>query len=249
MSLAVYIKDPPTFLKPPVYPKRQTGDRFFYTFISTVGLLSIIFALWPYFAWQLTTASRLSAKINEFPIPKGEVLSASSTLAANVQVVKDPDGFSYFTTNYKPAALPAGRQGSRPQEFLVTIPKLKIEKAKSKVDSLRYDTSLAHFPGSALPGEVGNVFITGHSVLPQFNDPKNYRAIFTKLSDLEIGDDVYIDIAGQKLHYIVQYLKIVDPHDLSVLSPISSTGRNLTLMTCVPPGTNLKRLVVITSLI
>ena len=103
--------------------------------------------------------------------------------------------------------------------------------------------------GTALPGDVGNSFITGHSVLPQFADPENYRAIFTKLSDLEIGDDVQVTMAGQNFHYTVGYSKIVDPRDLSVLAPISANGRNLTLMTCVPPGTSSKRLVVITSLI
>lgn len=242
MSLAVYIKKPPVYFKPPNPKRKRTGDRFFFSFISIVGLMSLMFALWPYFSWQFTTASRLTAKIDEFPIPKGEVLSLKSTLSANVQVAQDPDGFSYFTTNYKP-------QGPRPQEFQVTIPKLKIKDAEVKVDNLKFDKSLAHFPGTPLPGETGNSFVTGHSVLPQFADPENYRAIFTKLSDLEIGDDVYVEINAQKLHFAVQYAKVVDPHDLSVLSPISSTGHNLTLMTCVPPGTNLKRLVVITNLI
>ena len=115
---------------------------------------------------------------------------------------------------------------------------------------MKFDQNLAHFPGTAIPGEVGNAFITGHSVLPQFADPKNYRAIFTKLSDLEVGDDVYVEMPDNStLHFSVQYSKVVDPRDLSVLLPISATGRNLTLMTCVPPGTNIKRLVVITSLI
>ena len=243
MSLAVYIKAPPVLPKLPKIAKDHSKrDRFFYGLISAVGVFSIGFAIWPYFAWQLTTASKLTQKIEKFPIPQAQVLSASTILANEVQVAKDPDGFSYFTTTYKP-------EGTRPTEFFITIPKLEIENAKTKVDSIRFDTSLAHFPGSALPGEVGNSFITGHSVLPQFADPKNYRAIFTELSDLEIGDNVYVEISGQKLSFVVQYAKIVDPRDLSVLLPISATGRNLTLMTCVPPGTNLKRLVVITSLI
>ena len=65
----------------------------------------------------------------------------------------------------------------------------------------------------------------------------------------EVGDDVLVEFPDKTLHFTVQYAKVVDPKDLSVLLPISSTGRNLTLMTCVPPGTNIKRLVVITSLI
>ena len=178
------------------------------------------------------------------PIPKSEVLSAKSTLESNVQVVKDPDGFSYFV----PTNLVI-EEKDRPTEFYLSIPKLKIFKAKVKVDNLNFYISLSHFPNSALPGEVGNSFITGHSVLPQFYDPTNYLTIFSKLSDLEIGDDVIAELGGNKFQYTVGYSKIVDPHDLSVLSKISPNGRNLTLMTCVPPGANTKRLVVVTSLL
>ena len=235
MALTLYLK------KSTYPPKPKITDRAFYALIGAVGLGAVTFAVWPILAWQLTVAPRLTAKIEVLPIPQGEVLS-TKTARVDVQVVKDPDGFSYFTTSLKPS-------GPRPKEFVLSIPKLKIQNARVKVDSLNFYESLAHFPGSAIPGEVGNSFITGHSVLPQFNDPKNYRAIFTKLSDLSIGDDVIVEIEGQTLYFTVQYAKIVDPRDTSVLLPISSAGRNLTLMTCVPPGTNTKRLVIITSLI
>src|SRR3989344_4633648 len=240
MDLQIYSKDSLPIAE--IGGRSKRPDRYFYALILLVGISSILFAAWPFVIWQFSTGPRLKASVGDMPVPRSKVHTAKTIYTEGIQIIKDEDGFSYFATSYKP-------QGPRPKEFYITIPKLKIFKAQALVDSLNFTKNLSHFPGSALPGEVGNVFITGHSVLPQFNDPKNYRAIFTKLSDLEIGDDVYIDIAGQKLHYIVQYLKIVDPHDLSVLSPISSTGRNLTLMTCVPPGTNLKRLVVITSLI
>ena len=240
MPLAVYVKAPPKKPAKPLVGKKT--ERFFFVALTLIGLFSIFFATWPIIVWQLKTLPKLTAVIDLQPIPQAQVLSSKVTLDQNVQVVADPDGFSFFTTDYKP-------QGPRPQEFFLTIPKLDIENAKVKVDSTRFDKSLAHFPGTALPGEVGNPFITGHSVLPQFADPKNFRAIFTKLSDLEIGDDIYVAINGQKLHFVVQYAKIISPHDTSVLLPISQSGRNLTLMTCVPPGTNTKRLVVITSLI
>lgn len=237
MALAVYIKDDPA-LRAQISKKK---DRFFFGLMSIVGLVSIIFSAWPYLVWQLTTLPKLSGKIDQIPVPASQVLS-QTTLPESVQVAQDPDGFSYFTTNLKPV-------GARPKEFKVTIPKLKIAKAIARVDSLNFYDSLAHFPGSALPGEIGNSFITGHSILPQFYDPTNYRAIFSKLSDLEVGDDVYVEIEDQRLHFAVQYAKVVDPRNTSVLAPISANGRNLTLMTCVPPGTNLKRLVVITHLI
>lgn len=225
-------------------PRNRKKERIFFAGISTIGAISIIFAIYPFIVWQLSTLPKFTHKIEEVPVPQAQVLSATSTLQENVQVAKDEDGFSYFTTNYTPPP-----QSDRPKDFLLSVPKLEVKNAKVKVDSLNFYDSLALFPGSAMPGDVGNSFITGHSVLPQFADPKNYRAIFTKLSDLEVGDDIYADINGKTQHFIVQYAKIVDPHDVSVLLPISPNGHNLTLMSCVPPGTNLKRIVVIANLI
>ncbi|OGD86429.1 hypothetical protein A2870_00985 [Candidatus Curtissbacteria bacterium RIFCSPHIGHO2_01_FULL_41_11] len=238
MPLAVYIKEN-TAAK---VARARKKDRTFALTLLSIGIISIVFSVWPYFSWQLITLPRLTSKIKEVPIPQGQVLSGTSIPQNNIQVVTEPDGFSYFSTTYKP-------KEPRPDEFTITIPKLKIDKAKVKVDSTDFSKSLALFPGTAIPGDVGNSFITGHSVLPQFNDPKNYRAIFTRLSDLEVGDDIYVTVEGKTLHFTVQYSKVVDPKDLSVLSPISQNGRNLTLMTCVPPGTSTKRLVVITGLI
>lgn len=238
MTLAIYLKEDTAKTR----QAKLKRERTFFAIIAAIGLTAVSFAIWPLLVWQAKTLPKIMAKVEEAPIPQGQVLSEKSILEANVQVIENPDGFSYFSTSYVP-------QGPRPIQFRVTIPKLKIKDATVKVDSLNFFTSLAHFPGSALPGEVGNSFITGHSVLPQFADPKNYRAIFTKLSDLEVGDDVHVEMAGQTFHYVVQYAKVVNPQDLSVLAPISQNGRNLTLMTCVPPGTSTKRLVVITSLI
>ena len=256
MARYIYVKETPAAyreaLKKLNRARHRKRDRFFFGLVSLIGASAIIFAILPFLAWQISTLPKLTGGVDSAPVPEQQILSAKTALAASVQVIQDPDGFSYFVpvnAEYNEATQSAQLASPRPQEFFITIPKLKIKKAKVKVDSLKFDTSLSHFPGSAIPGEIGNAFITGHSVLPQFADPKNYRAIFTKLSDLEVGDDVYIQMDDQTLHFSVQYSKVVDPRDLSVLLPISATGRNLTLMTCVPPGTNIKRLVVITSLI
>lgn len=242
MPLAIYVKNPP---KKPRNPKTE---KYFYIGISVVGLCALVFSVFPFFAWQLTVLPKISSKVENVPIPNGNVLSSVSAIKQNVKVVKDPDGFSYFMpVNLPPVS--GGQSMERPVEFSISVPKLEIFDARVLVDELKFDKNLSHFPGTALPGEAGNSFITGHSVLPQFADTKNYRAIFTKLSSLEIGDDIVVELDGNKFNYIVQYSKVVEPEDLSVLAPISSTGKNLTLMTCVPPGTNIKRLVVVATLI
>ncbi len=244
MALIVYVKENPN---PSYLTKNKKRDRVFFSLVSLLGLSAIFFTAWPLLTWQLTTLPKLTAKVSKVPIPQTQVLSAKQTLEQNVQVVKDADGFSYFipTTFSKEGQKP----NIRPKEFYLSIPKLKIQKAKVKVDNLNFYNSLSHFPQSALPGEVGNSFVTGHSILPQFYDPQNYLTIFSKLSELEIGDDIIVEIESQRISFTVQYSKIVDPHDTSPLLPISASGRNLTLMTCVPPGANTKRLIVVTALL
>ncbi|MBI4037460.1 class E sortase [Candidatus Curtissbacteria bacterium] len=250
MALAIYVKKTKSeknfgkigkkgFLAAAYFLIRH--EKQYFITIALIGISSMVFALFPMIVWQFKTLPKLSQKIGNLPIPKTEVLSAQ-TLAANVSVAREEDGFTYFTTDIRP-------QGPRPKEYTLSIPKLEIKDAQVLVDSVKFDSNLAQFPGTALPGDIGNTFITGHSALPQFANPKNYRTIFSKLPDLEVGDTIYVQIEGKKMEYVVQYSKVVDPKDLSVLLPITPSARNLTLMTCVPPGTNSKRLVVITSLI
>jgi len=98
------------------------------------------------------------------------------------------------------------KQQNTPDIFYLTIPKLGIEKAEvdTNSESLSPDERLGHYPGSALPGEVGNTFIYGHSVLPMFYDPTNYRTIFSTLDKLEKaianvlaeGKNVTYDLGG-----------------------------------------------------
>lgn len=132
-------------------------------------------------------------------------------------------------------------------EFKISIPKISLEAANTLVYSSHFEENLAHLPGSALPGEKGNVFITGHSMLPNLT-PKDSKAFFAKLPDVKKGDEIIVDALSQKYIYKVTELKIVDPKDISVILPPDSSGRYISLMTCVPPGFNTKRLVVVAKL-
>lgn len=242
MALVHYVKSPPP------KPKNPAVSRGFYISMLLVGIIAIGFAIYPIIVWQVSTLPRLTAKVEKFPIPASQVLTSPKMLES-VEVVKNADGFSYFEPKSNADFLTSLSNLERPAEFFLSVPKIKIRNARVAVDSTKFQKNLAHFPGTAIPGEIGNSFITGHSVLSQFADPKNYLGIFTELSKLEVGDDIEISLSGKTLHYVVLYSKVVDPKDTSVLLPISSSSRNLTLMSCVPPGTSLKRLVVITSLI
>ncbi len=146
-----------------------------------------------------------------------------------------------------------GASTTVPEFFYLSVPKLGIDKAlvEANAKSLNPDVALGHYRGSSLPGEVGNVFIYGHSVLPWFFNPKNYKTIFSTLDKLDIGDTVYIWYNNKRLSYQISAKKIVYPEEVNPLANVAPEFLNdstVTLMTCVPPGTKLKRLLVIGTL-
>ncbi len=101
---------------------------------------------------------------------------------------------------------------------------------------------VVHYPGTANPGQQGNVVIFGHSS-GQWWAPGNYKFIFTVLDKVKIGDKIYIDYQGTRYTYRMYDSKIVPPTELSVLN--QGSDNILTLITCTPVGTSAKRLIVI----
>lgn len=102
---------------------------------------------------------------------------------------------------------------------------------------------VAHARGSALPGEAGNVYIFAHST-DAFYNVGRYNAVFYLLGKLQKDDEVYIYYKGEKLTYKVLEVKVVSPFAVKYLGDLG-IGHSLTLQTCYPPGTTLKRLVVV----
>ncbi len=134
-------------------------------------------------------------------------------------------------------------------EAKLAIPKISVEAPISwNVDDNNLNQKLlegvAHYKGTALPGELGNVFITGHSSYYSWVR-SSYKDVFALLDKLNVGDKIYIRYGQKTFTYQVASSKVVSPDKLEVLD---ATGNyTLTLMTCVPIGTNLNRLIVIAS--
>ena len=98
-------------------------------------------------------------------------------------------------------------------------------------------------PGaSALPGEIGNLVITGHSAGDIYTS-NQYKFIFSGLERLTINDLIYVDYGGVRYTYSVTGLETVEPTEVSKL--VYNTDKPmLTLITCTPLGTSRYRLLV-----
>ena len=111
--------------------------------------------------------------------------------------------------------------------------------------NMAMENGVAQFsiPGaSAMPGEIGNLVITGHSAGDIYSN-NQYKFIFSGLERLNAGDLVYIDYKGTRYTYSVTKKETVEPSDVGALVYETSKPM-LTLITCTPLGTSRYRLLV-----
>ena len=97
---------------------------------------------------------------------------------------------------------------------------------------------VGHLEGSSLPvgGENTHSVVSAHRGLPS-------SKLFTDLDRLEKGDTFQIVVLDQVLTYQVDYIKVIEPTDVSDLQIIEG-GDYCTLFTCTPYGINTHRLLV-----
>lgn len=121
-----------------------------------------------------------------------------------------------------------------------------VDSYNEKVYNQFLKEGLAHFKGTPLPGDGGNSFIYGHSAVETFfNGHQNLpETIFSRLSNIDIGQEVDIKKEEKVLRYIVRSKKIVSPDDFSILES-QNNKETVTLMTCWPLGIGTKRLIVV----
>ena len=141
------------------------------------------------------------------------------------------------------------------KDFSIVIPKIgAVAPVIANIDPINPENYLsalrrgvAHAAGTPMPGEFGNTYIFAHST-DTFYNVGAYNAVFYLLGKLTEGDEIYIYYKGEEYIYIVSDKRIVASEDVKYLGK-QGDWNTLTLQTCYPPGTTLKRLVVVANLI
>lgn len=116
------------------------------------------------------------------------------------------------------------------------IPAIGIDETiRSGVALSVIDQGVAHWAGTAKPGEYGNVVLAGHRTTK--TQP------FLDLDKLVPGDLVFLtDGDGFEVIYRVSSTIIVDPSDLWIT--YDSTSPTVTMFACHPKGSERYRIVV-----
>jgi len=118
----------------------------------------------------------------------------------------------------------------------IEIPRLGVSEVVVEGVSFRsLRVAAGHVPGTAFPGESGNVAIAGHR-----------DTFFRKLSQIRSRDQITLTTLRGSFNYSVESTRIVEPTAVEVLRP--SREPTLTLITCYPfsyIGPAPKRFIVI----
>lgn len=211
--------------------------------ILVSGMSVVLYVFSPLLIWQLTLAPAFAEQQITVPIPHHNLVTAIN-LASLVNIsLQRLSGIDFTNAaNWYPQ-YDFKHNTPRENSYFITIPKLHISNAFVSTVDTDLSKHLVNLAGTAVPPDKGNTVIFGHSTLPQLFNPKDYKTIFANAHTLEPGDTILAMVNDVTYTYKIVSLTVVEPEDTSVLSQ-SLDDSYLTLITCTPPGTIWKRLIV-----
>lgn len=141
------------------------------------------------------------------------------------------------------------------ESFSIIVPKIRANaKVVENVDpynsaeyQLKLTEGVAHAKGTSLPGETGNTFLFAHSS-DNFYNANRYNSVFYLLNKMEYDDVFYLIKDKIMYEYSIIEKSVVEPDQVQYLTD-QSLHKKATLMTCWPPGTTLKRLILVGDLV
>ena len=238
----VYIKKEKTNLK--IYI-RLLGVLFILS-----GIAFFIHFFFPVISYQLFIAGRFTNNEIESPVPKRLVVNNNSFTTLIAQGVNSltsdyTDARNWYPSLNKESAIAKTKKNDEEKvdKYTLSIPKINVENAEVSTVDYDLDKHLVQYLGTSIPGKDGTAVIFGHSTLPYLFNPNNYKTIFAHAHELKVGDEVFATVNGISYKYKIFAVNITNPEDTNILSQ-SYDHSYITIVTCTPPGTTWKRLVI-----
>lgn len=211
---------------------RLTSGLFFIS-----GILILLYVLFPMISWQIYFQPAFASQKIVASIPHANIVDLARNSIDSTDYTKAENWFKNFTPGS------AQKKQTDTPSYVISIPAIKIDNAIVSTIDTDLGKHLVNYQGTGIPGKNGNAVIFGHSTLPQLFNPKDYKTIFTNVYKLKNGDTVYAILNGVTYTYKIFKMTVVDPTDTSALIQ-DYDDSYLTLVTCTPPGTIWKRLIV-----
>ena len=159
--------------------------------------------------------------------------TTTTTLAATSSTV----GAAAPAPQTKPIAPPREPRAREPivQIGKIHIPKIGLDHPIFEGVTLTViDEGPGHWPGSAVPGQLGNAVFAGHRV--------THSHPFRRIHELVPGDEIIFETNDGVFTYHMTGFEIVTPKDVHIVNP--TPDATVTLFACHPPGSARQRYVV-----
>ncbi|HUF33810.1 MAG TPA: class E sortase [Acidimicrobiales bacterium] len=196
--------------------------------LITVGVLVLAFVAYQLWGTGLQEARAQSQLEAEFEA----ALTPTTVPGTTTTTTTGPEPTTTTTTTAPPPV--KGDAVARLQIPRIGVDKVVVEGVS--LDDLKRGPG--HFPGTPLPGELGNSAIAGHRT--------TYGAPFYDIGELEEGDEILVTTPRGEFRYLVSSVTVVRPDQVEVLDP--SDDARLTLTTCHPRFSARQRLIVVATL-
>jgi len=217
-------------------------------FVAVAGLALAGYTFFPLISYEVYIQPAFASQTFASPIPQTTIITQDSIKSL---LQNTADQLSHLGNSNDNSWLPPTSANQYKEvgvteqlsNYYISIPRLEIDNAYVSTIDNNVNLHLVHFPGTALPPNTGNAVIFGHSTLPQWFDSHNPHAIFATALDTQIGDSISVTVGSKVYTYKVVIMTIVPAEDTSYLAQ-DSDGSYLSIITCTPPGTTWKRLVI-----
>lgn len=177
-----------------------------------------------------------------------EAISTSLAPTTTVAAITTSTSATTTTVYSGPPTLAPGEsvpvpEGLPPDDFVepeviigeLVIPALLLSQTIYKGVTLpTLDKGVGYWPGTAMPGHVGNVVLGGHRV--------SKKKPFRNIDVLVPGDEIYLTTAEGTFVYAVTGTQIVEPTETWIID--QGETATLTLFACHPPHSTKQRIVV-----
>jgi len=233
-AYAQYLASTPRFF--PMMKKKNIGTHLGYFIIMVCVLFVFLYGETYVGRWIFIVRQELSYDLSALPANTGGNTKIGGPLAGDAPAQEGapiPQDVQFI-----------GREIRIPK-IGVVAPIVLTQSAEDKIINGLLNEGAVMYPSYALPENGGSTLLIGHSSVYPWNRTP-YGRIFSLLDRLQTGDTISVISSGKEYTYAVSRKEIISDFSQKGYEKISNAPKgSLMLVTCWPPGTTLKRYLVV----
>jgi sortase A len=202
--------------------------------LITLGVVAVLFVAWQLWWTNVEADAVQGATVKQF------------VREHDAPVGKDPPNPAVADPAAVPPTVPVGKAPGHGRAIgVIYVPRFGADYSRPIIEDTSQDVldtlGLGHYPGTAMPGDLGNFVVAGHR--------QTHGAVLDNIHTLVPGDKIYVQTADGFYTYVFRNQEVVLPDRKEVLSPVPNEPgakpeqRILTMTSCNPRFGSEERII------